>query len=104
MKKALIGAGGSAKDIKAHMRENLLCFVDDIYWNDHMENVKPISLFDPNEYEVLITVGDSLNRMRIADRLPDNTKYFSFIHPSCQIMDPNIEIGDGSFISANCIC
>ena len=34
------------------------------------------------------------------DKLPKETKYFSFIHPTTLIMDENIQIGRGSFIGA----
>ena len=42
--------------------------------------------------------GDSKDRQSIVDKLPSHTQYFSFIHPSAIISDPNIEIQEGSFI------
>ena len=57
----------------------------------------------PSEYKMMIAVSDSLGRSQIADRLPSETGYFTFIHPTAQIMDKNIEIGEGSFIGANSI-
>lgn len=103
MKKALIGAGGFAREIKAHMRQDLPCFVDDVYWKENDNNILPLSNFNPEEYEVLIAIGSSIDRKAMVSKLPNNTKYFSFIHSSAQILDTNIEVGEGSIICANCI-
>lgn len=100
MKKALIGSGGFAREIMAHMGIKLPCFVDDDFVSG--DDI-PLSKFDPNEYEVLIAVGDPNVRYRIFEKLPKNTKFFTFIHHSAQILDSNIHIGDGSVICANCI-
>ena len=52
---------------------------------------------------MMVAVADSHDRKAIVDRLPKETKYFTFIHPTVQIMDDNIEVGEGSFIGANSI-
>ncbi len=103
MKKALIGAGGFAREIKAHMKQDLPCFVDDVYWKENNNNILPLSKFNPEEYEVLVAIGSSFDREKMVNKLPSNTKYFSFIHPSAQLLDSNIEVGEGSIICANCI-
>jgi sugar O-acyltransferase (sialic acid O-acetyltransferase NeuD family) len=104
MKKALIGAGGFAREIKAHMNDHrMVCFVDDKFWRPNTENIYRLSKFDPNEYKVLVAVGDPKARFDMIQRLPKETKYFTFIHPSTQILDSNIEIGEGSIICAGCI-
>ena len=100
MKKALVGYGGHAREVMVQMGEKLTCFVDDKYCNEH---TKPISEFNPNEYSLMVAVADSQDRYNIVNRLPKETKYFTFIHPTAQIMDDNIEIGEGSFIGANSI-
>ena len=41
--------------------------------------------------------------MEVVNKLPKQTKYFTFIHPTAQIMDSNISFGEGSFIGANTI-
>ena len=79
------------------------CFVDDKYWEENNEYVFPLSKFDPKEYEVVVAVGDSRDRFDIVQRLPKETKYFTFIHSSAQILDSNIEIGEGSIVCASCI-
>jgi sugar O-acyltransferase (sialic acid O-acetyltransferase NeuD family) len=103
MKKALIGAGGFAREVKAHLKENIPCFVDDIFWKENNEGIYKISSLNFDEYEILIAIGDSIKRFEIYNKLPKNVKYFSFVHPSAQILDNNIEIGKGTVICANSI-
>ena len=100
MKKALIGYGGHAREVMAQMNEKLTCFVDDQYV---VENTLPLSDFDPNEYIVMIAVADSKSRFDIVQRLPKETKYFTWIHPTALIMSDDVEIGEGSFIGAHSI-
>jgi len=97
MKKALVGYGGHAREVMAQMNEKLTCFVDDQYV---VENTSPLSDFDPNEYIVMIAVADSKSRFDIVQRLPKETKYFTWIHPTALIMSNDITIGEGSFIGA----
>lgn len=100
MKRALIGNGAHAREVMAQMNDkNLIRFVDDKYWKKE-SNVLPLSKFDYNVYEVLVAIGISKIRNDIVRRLPKETKYFTFIHPTALIMDKNIEIGEGSFIGA----
>jgi sugar O-acyltransferase (sialic acid O-acetyltransferase NeuD family) len=104
MKKALIGAGGFANEVKAHMKDfNMVCFVDDAYYIPNDKNIKPLSDFDVNEYEVLIVIGDPIVRETIVNKLPKETKYFTFIHPSAQILGNDVIIGEGSMICAGCV-
>jgi sugar O-acyltransferase (sialic acid O-acetyltransferase NeuD family) len=79
------------------MGVNLTCFVDDKYVVD---GTRPLSEFDPKEYELMVAVANSRDRFDIIQRLPDDTKYFTWIHPTALVMDDSIEIGKGSFIGA----
>ena len=97
MKYALIGCGGHAKEVIAQMKTDLICFVEDDY---STAQTKSLNEFDPNEYKVLITVADPKTRNKILKKLPKNTKFFTFIHPTALIMSDDIEIGEGSFIGA----
>lgn len=97
MKLALFGAGGHAREAARQIRQPITFFVDDEYSN---ETLLPISQFNPEEYQIMIAIGDSKKRNEIVDKLPKETKYFSFIHPTTLIMDENIQIGKGSFIGA----
>jgi len=100
MKLALFGYGGHTREVAAQIGEPVTFYVDDEYANDV---AKPISEFNPNEEWMIVAVGESKDRKAIVDKLPKETKYFTFIHPSVQIMDDNIEVGEGSFIGANSI-
>jgi sugar O-acyltransferase (sialic acid O-acetyltransferase NeuD family) len=94
MKKALIGNGGHSREVKSLMGIDIECFVDAIY----MDNTTlDLAYFDPNEYEVMIAIADPIMRYDVANRLPQGTKYFTWIHPTAIISD-EIDIGDGSFI------
>jgi sugar O-acyltransferase (sialic acid O-acetyltransferase NeuD family) len=104
MKKALIGAGGFADEVKAHMGLfDMVSFVDAVYYKENDKNIKPLSQFNPTEYEVLIAIGDPAAREEIVNRLPKETKYFTFIHPSAMILGNDVEIGYGSIICAGTI-
>jgi sugar O-acyltransferase (sialic acid O-acetyltransferase NeuD family) len=96
MTKALIGYGGHAREVMSQMNETLICFVDDEYI---VEGTKPLSEFDPNKYEVMIAIGEPKIRFDIVDKLPKNTKYFTWVHPTSIIGD-GVEVGEGSFIGA----
>ena len=97
MKRALVGYGGHAKEVMAQMGVKLTCFVDDKYVVD---GTRPLSEFNPKEYVLMVAVADSRDRYDIIDRLPKETKYFTWIHPTALIMDDNVEIGEGSFVGA----
>jgi sugar O-acyltransferase (sialic acid O-acetyltransferase NeuD family) len=97
MKKALIGYGGHAREVAAQIGEEVTFFVDDEYSNDI---AKPLSSFNPKKYQAMVAVGDSKVRYDIVKKLPKETTYFTFIHPTTLILDGNIKIGEGSFIGA----
>jgi sugar O-acyltransferase (sialic acid O-acetyltransferase NeuD family) len=100
MKLALFGYGGHAREVACQIDQEVTFFVDDKYSNDI---AKPISEFNPEKYVMMVAVADSYDRKTIVDKLPKETKYFTYIHPSVHIMDDNIEVGEGSFIGANSI-
>jgi sugar O-acyltransferase (sialic acid O-acetyltransferase NeuD family) len=104
MERVLVGAGGFAREVKAHLGDYLMkCFVDDSYWKENDDNIYPLSSFDPSIYEALVVIGDPNARKNIVERLPKSTKYFSFIHNSVQILGNDVFIEDGSIICAGCI-
>jgi len=100
MKLALFGYGGHAKEVAAQIGQDVTFFVDDEYVN---EVTKPISEFDPSEYVMMVAVSDCIDRSVIVNKLPKETEYFTFIHPTALILDDEIIIGEGSFIGANSI-
>jgi sugar O-acyltransferase (sialic acid O-acetyltransferase NeuD family) len=102
MKLALFGYGGHAREVAAQMGKdvNVTFFVDDNYAKGIS---KPISEFNPKKYLMMVAVADSKDRKEIVSKLPKETEYFTFIHPTAQIMSDDVIIGNGSFIGANCI-
>jgi sugar O-acyltransferase (sialic acid O-acetyltransferase NeuD family) len=97
MKLALFGYGGHAREVASQINQKVTFFVDDEYANDI---AKPISKFNPEEYVMMVAVADSRDRFDIVQKLPKETQYFTYIHPTVLIMDDNIELGEGSFIGA----
>jgi sugar O-acyltransferase (sialic acid O-acetyltransferase NeuD family) len=97
MKRALVGYGGHAREAMSQMGAKLTCFVDDKYV---VEGTKPLSEFNPREFELMVAIADSKDRHDIIQRLPEETKYFTWIHPTALIMDNSVEIGEGSFVGA----
>ena len=97
MKRALVGYGGHAREVMSQMGVKLTCFVDDEYV---VEGTLPLSKFNPKEYELMVAVADSKNRFDIVQRLPKETKYFTWVHPTALIMSDDVGIGEGSFIGA----
>ena len=91
MKLALFGYGGHAREVACQIDQEVTFFVDEEYAN---EIAKPISEFNPEEYVMMVAVADSKDRAAVVSKLPKETKYFTFIHPSVQIMDDNIEVGE----------
>jgi sugar O-acyltransferase (sialic acid O-acetyltransferase NeuD family) len=122
-KRALIGAGRFAEEVKWHIESGLgteksfseaarlymggkdmICFVDDKYWLRDYPHIYKLSTFNPLEYDVLIAVGDPKVRENLKNKLPEETTFFSYIHPSAQILDKDgVKIGEGSYIGANCV-
>lgn len=104
MEQALIGAGGFAREIMFHMNQpSMKCFVDDNYFEKNSNNIFPLSKFNPQKYEVIVAIGNPIERYNMVKRLPNETKYFTFIHPTSQILDPKVKIGVGSILCANTI-
>jgi sugar O-acyltransferase (sialic acid O-acetyltransferase NeuD family) len=96
MKKVLIGNGGHAREVMAQMGVNLLRFVDDKYVDN---DTLPLSQFNPTKHIAMVAVADSRDRYDIIKRLPKETQFFTFIHPTALLLK-DIEIGEGSFIGA----
>jgi sugar O-acyltransferase (sialic acid O-acetyltransferase NeuD family) len=97
MRLALFGNGGHAKEVASQIDRPITFFVDDEYVCD---GVKPISQFDPTIWFLMVAIADPIEREKIVKRLPENTKYFQFVHPTAILMNKNIVIGEGSFVGA----
>ena len=97
MKLAIFGYGGHAKEVAVQIDQPITFFTDDEFSDDI---ILPLSNFDPQQYSIMVAIGDSEVRKKIVEKLPKETKFFTFIHPTALIMDKYIEIGEGSFIGA----
>ena len=97
MKLALYGYGGHAREVAVQIGQEVEFYVDDEYANNISQ---PISSFNPKTHQMMVAIGDSKARYEAVQKLPKETIYFTFIHPTALIMDENIEIGNGSFIGA----
>lgn len=102
--KALIGAGGFAKEVKSYLGiKDIKMFVDDSYWRENDSNIYPLSKFDPLKYKVVVAIGDGIERKKMVGKLPKNTEYFTFIHPTSLIDNDTVKIGEGTIICPYCI-
>ena len=98
MKLALLGYGGHAREVMFQMSKELPCFVSDDFV---CENTLPLSKFDPEQYKLIVAVGDSKTRKYLVDNLPSSTQFFTFIHPTAITSRfSGTTIGEGSFIGA----
>lgn len=99
MKRALVGNGGHAREVMAHMGKILPVFVDDKYLT---EDALPLSSFRPDEYELMVAVADPCQRKQIVERLPPATRFFSFVHSTALVLN-DVQIAAGCFVGAYCV-
>tara|TARA_R110000796_G_C14557696_1_gene434531 strand:+ start:929 stop:1534 length:606 start_codon:yes stop_codon:yes gene_type:complete len=109
MKKALIGAGGHAREVMSLINRSwpkttpINCmFVEDEYYKIDTPFIFPLSKLNIEEYEVMVAIGDPIVRERIVRSLPKETKFFTYIDPTA-IIDTSLTIGEGSYIGPNSI-
>lgn len=100
MKLSIFGYGGHAREVACQIGKKVTFFVDDRYVNQY---TLPISEFNPEEFALMVAVADPQERKRIVETLPKNTKYFTFIHPTCLIFGEDVVIEEGSFVGANSV-
>ena len=108
-KRVLIGAGGHAREVMSVINRNYpktspisYMFVEDEYYRDDKDYIIPLSNFNPELYEVMVAIGDSILRERLVNSLPKETKFFTYIDPTA-IVDRSVVIGEGSYIGPNSI-
>lgn len=107
---AIIGNGGFAREI-APTLDNYTFFIPDIEYKaildntkSNIYNTKPMSQLTL-DYHVIIAIGSPTIRKKIVEQeLSPDTKYYTYIHKSVQLLDPDtIKIGRGSIICAGSI-
>lgn len=107
MKRGIIGNGGFGREVFFSMNEeeqnNIIFFVEDDHYKEGQFKTLPLSKFNKDEYEIIIAISDSKIREKIVQKLPSETKYFTYIHPSVQIYSNDVIIGEDSIICGGCI-
>ena len=101
-KLGLFGGGGHADEVEFQLQCNWeLCKVDFWYVDDKYvtEKLRPISEYNYENTALIVAVGDSKKRFDVVCRLPKNTTYYFFIHPTVVFSD-SVEFGVGGFIGA----
>jgi sugar O-acyltransferase (sialic acid O-acetyltransferase NeuD family) len=113
---AIVGAGGFAREVLCLLIDSwsstrinykkMVCFIErDEIWKQRriMEvDVIPQSMFNPEQYQVLIGIGDPETRSQVVDELPANTTFATVIHPSV-VTSKWVEIGEGGIVCAGTI-
>jgi sugar O-acyltransferase (sialic acid O-acetyltransferase NeuD family) len=107
MRRGIIGNGGFGREVFYSMSKEeqlkTVFFVEDDFYVKGQFKTLPLSEFNTDDYEVIIAIADSKVREKIVKKLPQETKYFTYIHHSVQLYSDNIEIGIGSIICPGCI-
>jgi sugar O-acyltransferase (sialic acid O-acetyltransferase NeuD family) len=97
---ALFGYGGHAREVSAHIAKPITFFVEDQWVS---RGTLPLTKFDPDRWKIMIAVAEPMLRKKIVESLPEETEYFSYIHPSSLILGDEFELGSGSFIGSFCV-
>jgi sugar O-acyltransferase (sialic acid O-acetyltransferase NeuD family) len=111
MKKICIyGAGGFAHEV-FWLAHQCGCEVDafiDIHSGEdyHGAPVKNESYFNKEKHLAVVAVGNPKIREKIVKQIIDRhgmTAFTTLVSPTANLMGPNIEVGHGSVVCANCI-
>ena len=104
MKIAIIGAGGFGREVYHQIIDCMDYTSEDVkIFDDNKIGYDKIKDINTSEYLILVAVGDPLIRRKIVESLPQDAKFFTFIHESAQIIDKSIKISEGSIICAGAI-
>lgn len=112
---AIVGAGAFGREVLCHIKDcenesNLDNKVKYIFLDDNFSKnsklmdceVLQIKNLKFSNYNVVVSIGNSILRSDIVKDLPENISYSTFIHPSV-IMSDKILINEGSIVSPGCI-
>jgi sugar O-acyltransferase (sialic acid O-acetyltransferase NeuD family) len=112
----IVGAGGFGREVlclildmynfPSEQAKDFFCFAEtDSVWKKRDVNGIPVislSEFNSRTHKVVIAIGSPVEREKITQMLPANTRYATVIHPSV-VMSKWVEIGEGSVICAGTI-
>ena len=110
MKLCIFGAGGFGKEVFWLAKQ---CGYEvDAFIDSHKTGyccntkIEKDDYFDPSQHLAVVAIGSPQIRQKIVQHIIDqygDQVFVTLISPSANIMDPNIKIGKGSVICANCI-
>ncbi len=112
----IFGTGGFGREVlcclidilnvkKKNIKDYALFMVDDeFYINEQIMGINsiPVSEFNPLTHYAFIAIGDSTARMKIASKLPHETRYATLIHPSA-VLSNWVYLNEGTVITAGTI-
>jgi len=96
---AVFGAGGHTSEFMELSGLDFDIFVDREWATDELMNIED---FDPSIWKIIICLGESKDRQKVVDRLPIETEFFTYIHPTA-IVGPNVSLGEGTYVGPYCI-
>jgi sugar O-acyltransferase (sialic acid O-acetyltransferase NeuD family) len=106
----IFGAGGFAREVFWLANQcgcEVDAFIDVQAGKDYCGvKVEDENYFDPNKHLAVVAVGNPRIREIIVKKIIDHhgdSVFKTLIHPRAILMDPNISIGSGSVICANCL-
>lgn len=118
----IFGAGGFGREVYCclldylkfnhleTLRNNIFFIVNDADYEKYKTfnyrilgvPVIPLYNFDSKEFTLIIAVGDPIIRKKIANNLPQDTEFFTLIHPNAVISEW-VNLGIGTIVTAGCI-
>lgn len=101
---AIIGNGGMGREVKSYFNKigiESIFFVSDEFYKPN-SNLMKLSDLDIDKHHVLVCIANPSARKQIVNNLPNETRYFTFIHPSAQVYTEHM-IGEGSIICPNVV-
>lgn len=104
----IIGAGGHGKvlaNLISHCNDTVVGYLDDTKnigskVLDHIVLGKLDDIYNFNECEFIIGIGDNISRKSIADKY--NVKWYTAIHPTA-VLSKYVQICEGTVIMANTV-
>ncbi|PKL74358.1 MAG: hypothetical protein CVV27_20895 [Candidatus Melainabacteria bacterium HGW-Melainabacteria-1] len=106
MSLAIVGAGGCGRSLLALLRQigrndEVDCFYEEPLWHRQRTEmglpVKSLANFDPERHQLLLALGTSADRLRLASQLPPETRYAICVHPQAFFLEP-LELPPGAIV------
>jgi len=113
---AIFGTGGFGRETlcclldvlasKSESAQDTVCFVvdDNVYKEKIVMGIPvfPLSQFDSELYDIVVSIGDPSTRKGVVERLPKNATFATIIHPTA-VIGEEVVLGVGSIVTAGSI-